>query len=146
MCMNKRLYHGSKEIIDKPIFGAGRPNNDYGLGDYLRNMRLVSGELLKDMAERLNLSPSMLSSIENGKRNPSPSFIEAIKRLYELSAPQCEELDIALAKTKEEIALNLSGLSKQDQDLAFSFARRLSELDDVSKQSIRSILSESEQK
>ena len=28
------VYHGSTKIIEKPIFGAGNPNNDYGLGFY----------------------------------------------------------------------------------------------------------------
>ena len=28
------IYHGSPKIIDKPIFGAGKPYNDYGLGFY----------------------------------------------------------------------------------------------------------------
>lgn len=28
------VYHGSSQIIKKPIFGAGNPNNDYGLGFY----------------------------------------------------------------------------------------------------------------
>lgn len=32
--MTKRIYHGSKDIIEKPIFGYGRKYNDYGLGFY----------------------------------------------------------------------------------------------------------------
>lgn len=28
------LYHGSPEIIEKPIFGKGKPYNDYGMGFY----------------------------------------------------------------------------------------------------------------
>ena len=28
------LYHGSDKIIEKPIYGAGRKNNDFGLGFY----------------------------------------------------------------------------------------------------------------
>ena len=34
--MNKLLtiYHGSKQIIEKPVFGEGRKTNDFGLGFY----------------------------------------------------------------------------------------------------------------
>lgn len=32
--MVKRIYHGSPDIIKKPIFGHGKPYNDYGLGFY----------------------------------------------------------------------------------------------------------------
>ena len=28
------LYHGSQKIVEKPLFGAGKPYNDYGLGFY----------------------------------------------------------------------------------------------------------------
>lgn len=28
------VYHGSTKVIEKPIFGFGNPNNDYGLGFY----------------------------------------------------------------------------------------------------------------
>ena len=28
------IYHGSKDIIKKPIYGVGNPKNDYGLGFY----------------------------------------------------------------------------------------------------------------
>ncbi len=28
------IYHGSKRIIKKPVFGEGNPENDYGLGFY----------------------------------------------------------------------------------------------------------------
>lgn len=32
--MVRKLYHGSVSIIEKPIFGYGKPYNDYGLGFY----------------------------------------------------------------------------------------------------------------
>ena len=32
--MKKTIWHGSPEIIEKPIFGLGKENNDYGLGFY----------------------------------------------------------------------------------------------------------------
>lgn len=32
--MVKQIYHGSPNIIKKPLFGHGKPYNDYGLGFY----------------------------------------------------------------------------------------------------------------
>lgn len=32
--MLKKIYHGSKDIIEKPVFGEGKTYNDYGLGFY----------------------------------------------------------------------------------------------------------------
>lgn len=28
------LFHGSKQIVERPVFGIGNPHNDYGLGFY----------------------------------------------------------------------------------------------------------------
>ena len=44
--MKRTLYHGSKGRIVKPLFGAGKPNNDYGLGFYCTE----SEELAKEWA------------------------------------------------------------------------------------------------
>ncbi|MDE5891831.1 MAG: DUF3990 domain-containing protein, partial [Acetatifactor sp.] len=32
--MIKKLYYGSSKIIEKPLYGYGKPYNDYGLGFY----------------------------------------------------------------------------------------------------------------
>ena len=44
--MKRTLYHGSKDRIVKPVFGTGKPNNDYGLGFYCTE----SEELAKEWA------------------------------------------------------------------------------------------------
>lgn len=44
--MTTRLYHGSKFQIEKPVFGQGKPYNDYGLGFYCTE----SAELAKEWA------------------------------------------------------------------------------------------------
>lgn len=40
------VYHGSPKIIEKPVFGKGNPNNDYGLGFYCTE----NAELAKEWA------------------------------------------------------------------------------------------------
>lgn len=46
MSNNLIIYHGSPRIIEKPVFGTGNPNNDYGLGFYCTE----SLELAKEWA------------------------------------------------------------------------------------------------
>lgn len=110
------------------------------LGRHLRTLREQSSELLKDMADRLSMSPAMLSSIENGSRNIPKGFIPKVVEEYDLDAAEQEKLNMAVARTKEEVAVSLKGLSQSDQCLAFSFARRFSELGDEDKDSIKRIL------
>ena len=42
--MKRTLYHGSKDRIVKPLFGAGKPNNDYGLGFYCTECEELANE------------------------------------------------------------------------------------------------------
>lgn len=111
------------------------------LGSFLRTLRDDRNELLKDMAVKLDMSPAMLSSIETGKRNISKGFAEKVAAVYGLGEEKREALSLAIAQTKEEIAFNISGLSAADQKLAFSFARKFSDLDEDRKESIKRILS-----
>lgn len=48
--MIKKLYHGSTHIIEAPIFGYGKPYNDYGLGFYCTDSL--------DMAKEWGASPN----------------------------------------------------------------------------------------
>ena len=50
------LYHGSEQIVEEPVFGKGRENNDFGLGFYCTE----SPELAKEWA---------VSSLRNGFSN-----------------------------------------------------------------------------
>lgn len=38
------LYHGSADIIEKPIFGQGRKNNDFGIGFYCTENKKLAKE------------------------------------------------------------------------------------------------------
>lgn len=42
------------------------------IGKFLRKLRIDTGEILKDMAEKLHVSPSFLSAVENGKKKCHP--------------------------------------------------------------------------
>ncbi len=46
MAKLQTIYHGSQQIVEKPIFGEGRKNNDFGLGFYCTE----SSELAKEWA------------------------------------------------------------------------------------------------
>ena len=70
------VYHGSPNIIEKPVFGVGNPNNDYGLGFYCTETM----ELAKEWAcsvetdgyanqYTLNMSELSVLSLTNGDYN-----------------------------------------------------------------------------
>ncbi len=70
------VYHGSSKIIEKPIWGMGNPNNDYGLGFYCTE----NEELAKEWAcssesdgyankYSLDLTDLSVLSLTNGEYN-----------------------------------------------------------------------------
>lgn len=70
------VYHGSSKIIEKPIWGMGNPNNDYGLGFYCTE----NEELAKEWAcssesdgyankYSLDLTGLSVLSLTNGEYN-----------------------------------------------------------------------------
>ena len=45
-----RLYHGSENIIEKPVYGKGARYNDYGKGFYCtENIELAKPEDVKNI-------------------------------------------------------------------------------------------------
>lgn len=64
-------------VRDREVGRARRP--DYPqIGDGLRLRRRELGLSLRDLAERLGVSPSLISQIERGRANPSVSTLYAI--------------------------------------------------------------------
>ncbi len=62
------------------------------LGKFLRKLRIDNGELLKDMAIKLNVTPSFLSMVETGRRGVPKKWEKKIEKSYSLSLKQKEEL------------------------------------------------------
>ena len=63
---------------------ATRP--DYPqIGERLRSRRQAAGLSLRDLAERLGVSPSLISQIERGRANPSVSTLYAIVAELDIS-------------------------------------------------------------
>lgn len=72
--MTKRLYHGSSKIIEKPLYGYGKPYNDYGLGFYCTD----SLEMAKEWGVGMN---------QNGYANCYEVDCESL-RILDLNAPE----------------------------------------------------------
>lgn len=126
------IYHGSQNIIEKPMFGYGKPYNDYGLGFYCTE----SLELAKEWA---------VNSEQSGYANKYEFHMEALKVLYLNEEPYCIlhwlalllnnrkfETSIPLAKNAKEYILNafLPDISEYDviigyraDDSYFSYAQ-----------------------
>ena len=100
------------------------------LGKELRIIRINNNEILKDMASKLNITSAYLSAIENGKREPTKKFMEALFAAYNLSDDEKERLNNAYFITIDSVNINLSNQSEAHKDLSLVFARKFDGLTD----------------
>lgn len=99
-------------------------------GKALRKLRIDRGEILKTMAEKLNMTSSYLSAIECGKRNIPSDLISKLSSIYNLTEEEQELLLEARDKSLSSIEIELSTNNEFKRDLALQFARKFDDIDD----------------
>jgi transcriptional regulator with XRE-family HTH domain len=110
------------------------------LGRLLRKLRIDHSEILKDMADKLGVTASYLSAVENGKR-PIPETWEGILlQSYPLDEKQKKELRNAVSDSIETLNLNISSANHASKEVAFTFARKMANLSEDELQQIKRIL------
>ena len=95
------------------------------LGRFLRKLRIDRNELLKHMAQKLDVSVSFLSAVENGNKKMPSEWNERICTLYDLNPQQQAEFTEAIAKTERTLDIPIWKTSEEGKTLAVSFARKL---------------------
>ena len=113
-------------------------------GCFVRKLRIDTGCLLKDMADSLEVTSSYLSAVEMGKRKIPSDWKEKIITIFNLEKKAINELQAAIQESQKELQLNLSNASKQQRDLAFTFARKLDGLDENEIKDIFNIFKKTE--
>ena len=96
--------------------------------------------MLKDMAEKLNVSVSFLSAVENGKKHMPTSWNTLICDFYELTYDQRAEFTKVIAETEHTLDMNLSGARMNSSRLAVSFARNLPYFTDEQVEAIQQVM------
>ncbi|MCF0117280.1 MAG: helix-turn-helix domain-containing protein [Bacilli bacterium] len=98
------------------------------LGKILRIIRINTGDSMRSMAQKLDLSVSYLSAIENGKRNVPADFEEKFIQKYDLSDKDRENLRNAITQTTENLKVNITELSEKKRKLIYALSK--DQLDD----------------
>ena len=111
-------------------------------GQFLRRFRSLKGLNQGEIAERLGTSVSFYSSLETGKRPPSPRILEAIDELLDMSTKDSDYMHQAASEAIEQIRLNMSSANNASRDVALSFARRFDSLDADQLARIKVLLNE----
>lgn len=109
-------------------------------GKFARRLRIENGELLKDMAAKLDVTSSYLSAVEHGKKRVPDVWQEQLSEIYHLSSAQKDELQIAIIQSADEVEINLRNTTDTQKQVAYSFARRLESLSEDELERIQKIL------
>lgn len=99
-------------------------------GKALRKLRIDRGEILKTMAEKLNMTSSYLSAIECGKRNIPSDLISKLISIYGLTQVEQEILLKAYDQSLNSVEIQLNTNNQFKRDLALQFARKFDDMDD----------------
>lgn len=112
------------------------------LGKFLRKVRIDRGLLLKDMAQGLKISPSLLSSVETGKKECSSELANNLVHYLNFSPDSAERegLDRAIADTRKEIGIGFANLSSAQQGAALAFARNIEKIEQSDLEALLSAL------
>lgn len=104
---------------------------------FLKALRHENGkEKLSDMAHKLEVSASYLSTVENGKRVMHDKLFQNLVNLYQLSKTQAKELNILRNLEAKSISINTEKLDDERKDTVIQF---LSSIDDLSSEEMRTI-------
>ncbi len=109
-------------------------------GKVLKKIRVDRNEILKDMANKLGVTVSYLSAIENGKREVPDNWINKIKSNYRLSSKESSDLENSFFESKKEISIKLSNLNDTKKQAAIAFAREFEEFSDEEIKAILKII------
>ena len=106
-------------------------------GKFCRKLRIDEGELLLDMAKKLDVSTAFLSKVENGRRKPPEDWEERIINLYNLNGEKRQEFEECIYRTMNAESINIKDFDEEDRNLMLSFARKFNTLD---KEALRKMI------
>lgn len=99
------------------------------LGKLLKKLRVEHSETINDMAKKLEITPSYLSSIGVGKRSLPAKQLELIKKHYHPTRKLLRQLFWAAEFSKLGVKINYAKLNEAQRQLAAVFARHAAKLD-----------------
>lgn len=109
-------------------------------GKELRKIRIENDEILKDMADRLNVTAAYLSAVENGNRKVPDTWVNIIASQYKLSDQEADKLQRLAYENRNDISIMFNTDDNNEANLALSFARKFKDLDSNQIKEIQKIL------
>ncbi len=112
-------------------------------GAQVRKLRAERGKTLKDMAERIGVSPAYLSALEHGRRGrPSWYLIQRILAYFNIIWDEAEELVRLAHLSHPGVVVRTGGLSPRATELCNKLAANVARLREEDLQRLLVVLGE----
>lgn len=108
-----------KQFIDKKSVDI------IGFGDYLKKLRKSKNISMQDLADRLNVTKSFLSLIENGKRLIPLDYAEKIAEVFNLNNKEKEILKSAIQYSNNKVEILLEDMNESQKKVSIEFAKQI---------------------
>lgn len=115
-------------------------------GKEIRKIRIEKNENMVKMAEKLKMSISYLSSIENGKRAIPDDMIDKLKTIYDLDEKEMQKLNDMKNSELTKVSIDLTATDTYQNDVAIALARKIKWLTEDDCQDILNIIDNKEEK
>ena len=111
------------------------------LSVFLKLLRLRNGdERLSDMAKKLGVSASYLSTVENEKRTMNDKIFKAIVRVYKLNQEEAEQLSVLRHLASKNINVSMDELDDEKKKTVVKFLSSLDSLNEEEMEKINLLL------
>jgi transcriptional regulator with XRE-family HTH domain len=97
-------------------------------------------EKLSDMAIKLNVSSSYLSTVENGKRAMNDKLYDSIVKTYNLTLNESQELDLLRKLEVNRLNVSTQAMDTEKKETLIKFLSNLNDLNDDDLEKINNLI------
>jgi transcriptional regulator with XRE-family HTH domain len=108
------------------------------IGNYMRKIRIRTGDSLRTMATKFGISAAYLSAVENGKRNISQDLLDRIYQAYSIPEEEQKVMNRVALNSISNYKVDLTTLTEKKRQLLVSVANE--RLDDETVDKLYEIL------
>lgn len=100
-------------------------------------------ERLSVMANKLGVSASYLSSVENGKKPMSDKLFHSLVKIYRLDEKESKELNVLRQLESKNLNVNTNDMDEQKKEVVVKFLSNLDSMDDEDLKKIDHLINKS---
>ncbi len=108
-------------------------------GKTVRKLRIDKLMSLKELAEKLGVTPSYISAVEMGRKKLTDELVESVSDAMELSRSERELVWVAAVESRDHVTIDVRNADSSAREAVAVLARNFGELSPEALKSIRQL-------